>query len=229
MGHTVLEIHRLATLFQRLESGEIRVPAYQRSFSWSNKQILRLIESVYKGYPIGTLVFWRTPKEVFETASPDITELPNIPERRVDSQGYPVTYIIDGVQRLSSLYNCLRWQAVDRPSKFNVVFDLDSKTFTHFDRNKLPDNCVHLSSVLSPTVFTQDRPKLQDSSDFQELLTAITDLRARFIDYEVVITTLADYNADEVFSIFELLNTTGLRLTRQEVLRARAKRAEQDS
>lgn len=228
MGHTMLQIQRLATLFQSVESGELQVPAYQRPFSWGSEQVLRLMQSVYRGYPIGTLVFWRSSEKTFETASADSTKLPDVSNKRSVTEGFPVTYVIDGVQRLSSLYNCLRWQEVNKPSMFNIVFDLDLKVLVHFKENALPRNYVHLSSVFSPTVFTQER-HFRDSSNFQGFLEEITNLRAGFIDYEISITTLADYNADEIYTIFELLNSTGVRLTRKEILKARAKRAGQNT
>lgn len=228
MGRTALEVQSLDALFRRVENGEIKVPVYQRSFSWNNKQILRLIESVYKGYPIGTLVFWETLEEAFETAGSDATKLPDVSQEQHVFSKHSITYVIDGLQRLSSLYNCLRWEAVEEPSKFNIIFDLDSKTFLHFDRNKIPNDYIHLSSIFSPPAFSQKHPNLLDPSDFQRLLTAITDLRERFIEYEVIITTLAEYAIDEVYFIFELLNSTGTRLTQQEILQARAKQAKQD-
>lgn len=119
-------------------------------------------------------------------------------------------------------------EAVDKPSEFNILFDLDSKMFLHFDENKLPNRYIHLSSIFSSSRFPIEELNLRDSSDFQTLLTSITDLRERFLEYEVIIMTLAEYTTDEVYSIFELLNSTGTRLTRQEIVQARAKRAKQD-
>ena len=224
MGNLQLEIHRLFTLFQRVESGEIKVPAFQRSFGWNRKQVLSLIESVYEGYPIGTFMFWTTAGDELETAESLSTKLPDVAESEDYPQSYPNTYVIDGTQRLSSLYNCLRYQATDTPSIFNIIFDLDREKLTHFSEADLPTSYVHLSSVFYPRAFAQDRISVGRAPNFESLMTAVTDLRARFIDYEVVTMTLVDYEAHEVYTVFERLNSTGTQLTREEILKARAKR-----
>ena len=59
------EVHHLPTIFRRLQSGEIRVPAFQRSFRWTEAQILSLLDSVIRGYPIGSMLLWEVRQQVF--------------------------------------------------------------------------------------------------------------------------------------------------------------------
>ncbi|MFO1533935.1 MAG: DUF262 domain-containing protein, partial [Thermoplasmatota archaeon] len=47
-------------LVEAVSKGQIRVPAFQRGFVWSDERIAYLMDSIYKGYPIGSLLFWRT-------------------------------------------------------------------------------------------------------------------------------------------------------------------------
>jgi uncharacterized protein with ParB-like and HNH nuclease domain len=49
-------VWHLVTLFRQISSGEVRIPAFQREFVWSDKQILDLLESVTDGFPIGSLL-----------------------------------------------------------------------------------------------------------------------------------------------------------------------------
>ena len=53
------EVQHLPTLLRRVQAGEIRVPAFQRDYVWTEKQIIELLESIYNGYPIGSLLFWQ--------------------------------------------------------------------------------------------------------------------------------------------------------------------------
>lgn len=47
-------------LLQRIIDGEIRIPAFQRDFIWEPDRVQFLMDSIFKGYPIGTVLFWRT-------------------------------------------------------------------------------------------------------------------------------------------------------------------------
>ena len=200
------------------------MPAFQRSFSWRKPQILSLLESVYNGYPIGSLLFWETYEEVLEAASNEILPSPDIPQRPTKPVSYPTTYVIDGVQRLSCLHNCLRWREIDTPDRFNVVFDIETKRFAHYGRGVTDYSYVHLSSVFYPQATDQRLFDVDGASQHPSFLEAVTRLRARFIDYEIPVTTLTEYDLDEVISIFQRLNTTGIRLTREEIRRAEAER-----
>jgi hypothetical protein len=47
-------------LFLAIDSGEIKLPMFQREFVWDKEQSAKLIDSLLKGYPIGTFIFWKT-------------------------------------------------------------------------------------------------------------------------------------------------------------------------
>jgi Protein of unknown function DUF262 len=49
-----------ANLLNDIENGEIKIPQFQRDFVWSVQKSAALIDSVVKGYPIGTFIFWAT-------------------------------------------------------------------------------------------------------------------------------------------------------------------------
>lgn len=47
-------------LMHEIESGNITIPKFQRDFVWSINQTAELLDSVIKGYPIGTFILWET-------------------------------------------------------------------------------------------------------------------------------------------------------------------------
>ena len=47
-------------LVDRITSGDIRIPAFQRDFVWEPEQVAFLLDSIYKGFPIGTVILWKT-------------------------------------------------------------------------------------------------------------------------------------------------------------------------
>jgi uncharacterized protein with ParB-like and HNH nuclease domain len=40
--------------------GQTRIPAFQRGFVWEPDRVAYLMDSIYKGFPFGSLLFWRT-------------------------------------------------------------------------------------------------------------------------------------------------------------------------
>jgi hypothetical protein len=47
-------------LISDIEKGQIKIPQFQREFVWDLKKSANLLDSIVKGYPIGTLIFWKT-------------------------------------------------------------------------------------------------------------------------------------------------------------------------
>jgi uncharacterized protein with ParB-like and HNH nuclease domain len=53
--YTVLQ-HQVETLLSWIKSGEIAIPEIQRPFVWKAKKVRDLIDSLYKGYPVGYII-----------------------------------------------------------------------------------------------------------------------------------------------------------------------------
>lgn len=53
--------HPIETLLTWVKSGEIAIPEIQRPFVWDATKVRNLIDSLYRGYPIGYLITWRNP------------------------------------------------------------------------------------------------------------------------------------------------------------------------
>lgn len=54
------EGERIKRLIERVESGDIKIPKFQIGYVQKQKAVLELLDSLYRGYPIGSLLFWRT-------------------------------------------------------------------------------------------------------------------------------------------------------------------------
>ena len=51
-------------LIEQIQAGNIRIPAFQRGFVWDADRVAFLMDSIYKGYPFGTAIVWRTKKRL---------------------------------------------------------------------------------------------------------------------------------------------------------------------
>jgi len=96
------------TLMNDIENGQIKIPQFQREFVWEFKKCASLIDSIVKGYPIGTLIFWRTKERLRSIWNIGGCTLPEPPE------GDFVEYVLDGQQRLTALFASLKGLEVPR-------------------------------------------------------------------------------------------------------------------
>lgn len=87
----------LGSLVKYIGLGEIGLPDIQRPFVWKNAKVRDLFDSMYKGYPVGYLLFWQNGlTDASRTIGTDNKQKP------------PRLVIVDGQQRLTSLYAVIK-------------------------------------------------------------------------------------------------------------------------
>jgi hypothetical protein len=98
------------TLFRLIEdiNTSLYLPHIQRPFVWDEDQMKRLFDSLMQNYPIQTLLFWRTQDEIkarrfMSEISWDV-DLSDFYDSNVSKQGVEKVFVLDGQQRLQSLY-----------------------------------------------------------------------------------------------------------------------------
>ncbi|MGA2939136.1 MAG: DUF262 domain-containing protein [Syntrophobacteraceae bacterium] len=208
------EVQHLPTIFRRISNGDIRLPAFQRGFVWLESQVIELLESVYKGYPIGSVLLWRVEKPVFQIEAEKTNPFPVLDER------YPISFILDGMQRLSTLYGVFHYDFETTPDMFNVIFDLRDRVFLHYDSENLPDTYLHLSALSSPKKLLDAQRRFLDKSDSEKLLDESVKLQTIFQEYLLPTVTISGRNIEEVVDIFKRINSTGTSLGAVDFMRA---------
>ena len=96
--------YTLTVLVGDIAMGRIGLPDIQRPFVWPNAKVRDLFDSMYRGYPVGYFLFWQTGAEGVESKV--------IGEN--NKQKSPSLLIVDGQQRLTSLYAVMKREAVMR-------------------------------------------------------------------------------------------------------------------
>ena len=99
----------LKDIIIEIENGKLGLPELQRGYVWKAKKVRDLLDSMMKGYPIGYLMIW--------DSSDSADKMKNI---GVESKSYsaPKSLIIDGQQRMTSLYAVMRHKEIV-DEKFN--------------------------------------------------------------------------------------------------------------
>jgi hypothetical protein len=205
-----LENPKINNLVTRIAAGEVKIPPLQRPFVWKVSQIIELLESIYNDYPIGSILWWETNEKLPSERNIAGFKLPEKPE------SHPFYYVLDGQQRLSSLYgvfcdertlgDCGDEYKVD-PSIFEIFFDCGEKRF------------VHLADKIDGTIYFEMKALFDPSKYADALVKAsdpnkriITDLYNKFTNYEIPIVVTKKRELEEVGIIFERVNNTGTKL-----------------
>lgn len=210
---------KLDKIITRINSGDIRIPAFQRAYVWKQNQILDLLDSIVRNYPVGSVLLWHTNEHLNHTRNIAGYSIPE------NSEEYPVNYVLDGQQRISSIYATFSGrtqQDADTEAYnpnlniFEIYYDFTRKIF-------LPKNDVDTTAtdILYLRDFL-DGAKLIDSlqvldSQFHQ---DAKELYSKFINYELPIVTIKNRDKNEVGIIFERINNTGTKLTTLDLMTA---------
>lgn len=95
--------YSLSKLIDDIQMGEIGLPDIQRPFVWTNAKVRDLFDSMFRGYPVGYFLFWenQVTRKTKQIGAHSHQKVPNL-------------LIVDGQQRLTSLYAVLKGIAVVR-------------------------------------------------------------------------------------------------------------------
>ncbi|TDC68223.1 DUF262 domain-containing protein [Actinomadura sp. GC306] len=91
---------QLSNLITRIRSGDLALPNFQRDFVWEPQRTVELLRSVISRYPVGTLLFWKQNRDEPAFAYRNFEEAPQANQA-------PAELVLDGQQRLTSLYQAL--------------------------------------------------------------------------------------------------------------------------
>jgi hypothetical protein len=204
----------LRTLIKMIGDGKLRIPAFQRNYVWTEKQIVELLESVLKGYPIGSLLFWTVNSKILEVQTAPDVPFPALAET------YPLQYVLDGLQRLSTLYGVFTNEKKTTPDHFNVAYDLNSKAFKHYTAGMNLDGCVYLSDLFNPQKLLEAQAKLNTAKNADELISTSVQLQTAFHEYLVPTVTISERSVEDVVAMFHRINSMGTSLSDVDFMRA---------
>ena len=116
MGQQDLKIHELVA---KIERGDVRLPEMQRQYVWRQTRVRDLLDSLYRGYPSGTILTWETDEGV---ATRDFAV------EQAPSANKNFQLLLDGQQRLTSLSAILRGEPIHvrgRVRPIDILFNLE--------------------------------------------------------------------------------------------------------
>jgi len=211
------EILTISKIIERLGSGDIRIPAFQRDWVWEADNVAFLLDSIYKGFPIGTIILWKTDKRLNSDKNLGYFILPE------PKKDYPVNYVLDGQQRLTSIFSVFQTSLKPTTSEWiDIYFDLNAveniqeSTFLALDDNEV-DFKRHFPVN---TFFDSVEYRKATKSLTDEQVTKIDAVQRKFIEYMIPNIVFETENMNHVAIVFERINRAGKELNVFELLSA---------
>lgn len=213
-----METLSIRELLEAVARGQIRIPAFQRGFVWDPERVAHLMDSIYKAYPFGSLLFWRTKEQLkFDR---DLGPW-KIPEPKED---YPVDYVLDGQQRTSSIFGVFQRGLEPDPSVdwAPVYFDLqaeataqESQFVALKDEDVDPDRHFPLN-----TLFDSPAYRLATEKFNPETIIRIDAMQEVFKEMKIPVQVTKTDDKATVAIIFERVNRQGIELNTLQLLSA---------
>ena len=204
-------------LVDRISSGDIRIPAFQRDFVWEPEQVAFLLDSIYKSFPIGTIILWRTDNRLKTEKMMGCFQLPEPPKK------YPVNYVLDGQQRLTSLFSVFQTELKPFAAGFpQIYFDmkaqenLQESLFVDLDSEEVDFQRHFPVSTLFDTVAY----RRATNGLSEELVERVDVLQSRFKEFLIPNEIFETDDRNEVAIVFERINRAGTELNVFELLAA---------
>ncbi|MDC0051836.1 DUF262 domain-containing protein [Acidimicrobiaceae bacterium] len=116
------------TTIGKIKSGDIQIPEMQREYVWDTTKVRDLFDSLYRGYPIGYILLW----DVKEKSDQNRSIGTNLKSFEVSQ------YVIDGQQRLTSLYAVTTGEPVINSDFKEIKIKIDFNPFTETFETSTP-------------------------------------------------------------------------------------------
>lgn len=214
---------KISTILDHIDSGHMALPEFQRGYVWNRDQVRGLFDSLYRRHPVGGLLVWAT-----ESKTAD---------HRGDGPlaAGVVKLLLDGQQRITSLYGVVRGRA---PKFFDgsaqaftgLRFHLETETFAFYQPLKMQGDPLWVD------VTELMQKGTAGLGEFVTRLTSVPELSPKVGDYVGRLSRLLgivevdlhneevtgpDKTLDVVVDIFNRVNSGGTKLSKGDLALAK--------
>lgn len=202
--------HPIETLLTWVKSGEIAIPEIQRPFVWNAAKVRNLLDSLYKGYPVGYLISWRNPTIRLKDGS--------------QSAGKRI--LIDGQQRITALMVALLGYEVltkeYQTRRIRIAFNpvKDSFEVTNPAIQKDASWISDITSIFSPDfdsfTLVEEYTKCNPGIDRKKVGQVIQKVQKITNNHVGLIELAEDLDIETVTEIFIRVNSAGSPLSQAD-------------
>lgn len=195
---------KVSRLVSEYRAGRIVIPEFQRDYVWPKSKAPKLIDSLYRNFPVSTLLFWQS------SDSPRARR--SNPKPR---GGRTMSWLIDGQQRVMTLARVMSGEEIE------VMFKADTDEFSNANVVTRNDpTWVKVADLFDDAAYRELRRELPGSKKGKQLENVYERVRA-ILDYEIPVVLMIDHSFDDAVDAFTRINSLGVRLKQQDIESAR--------
>ena len=227
-------VRSLRSYLDEFEKGAFQVPSFQREFLWDTEAIKQLFDSIKNRYPIGSIQFWQ-PAEFGEIWLDNDVKIGPYKIIQPSNEPKPI-FILDGLQRLSSLFGCLinpekynknrlNLDEETYNDKFRIYYDLEEQSFEYIRKNKLPKPYqVPLYILINTSDFRkfarENIEKIGDEYKIELYLDRADEISKIITEYEIASVDILNASVEEAVDIFWRVNKEGIKISKDWIVNA---------
>jgi Protein of unknown function DUF262 len=212
---------RLLNLLEEIAEGKINIPVFQRDFVWKKDQMKNLFDSISKGYPVGSLLFWN-PDKAYKTLN-----LIGPYEAAQPKNNY---YVLDGFQRITTLFGVLSnpgqyGKQENDIREFLIYYNLETKEFDFLQRKKATNIYqIPLYKIVDTFEYLDFIQGVKSSSisvsEQNKLINNAKEINKIFLDYHIPYVEINGGDIKSAVDIFSRVNSTGTEISEDFMLSA---------
>ncbi|MCR5351096.1 MAG: DUF262 domain-containing protein [Bacteroidales bacterium] len=205
----------------QIDLGSYAMPVFQRGYVWNRDQVRKLMNSLYRGYPIGGLLVWNTETD------PGLA--------RGDGHLTPgnINLILDGQQRVTTLYGIIRGKPPrffeGNPATFtNLFFNVDEEIFEFYMAAKMKSDpaWISVTELMQKDASNYLQEKVQHDPQNSAFWLSHMGVLVRLyniVKTDIHIQTVSgpDKTIDVVVEIFNNVNSGGTKLSNGDLTLAK--------
>jgi hypothetical protein len=224
----IFESMNIVEFARMLGDGVLLIPSFQRDFIWEMQNIINLWDSIYRFYPIGTILYWDT--DIRLNIHRKLGGYLVVSENEMLKNNGKRSYILDGQQRATALFFTLfggKGKTNDlREFDYTLYFDATTASFfpaDEFNRRSLDVNPAFLIRLRDIPEWPEDfHRQIALEPGFKRKTGAnLRQMGRVFREYNVLLTRINGFDIKGVCEIFERLNQEGKRLKSMDLLISR--------
>ncbi len=218
-----VERERITTLLDKVRSGAVAIPQFQRDYVWTPKQVVDFFDSILNGWPIGSLLLWVPDTDRFKI----IEDLEGI---KVSNKSAMEAYVLDGRQRITTLLSVLDQEGA-HSGRYYV--DLDDMKVVCSGNHKYDDlNFLLLSEAFDAFTLVDYLDRMRSSSipieKKQLYANRAKEINKILLNYEIGYIEVHGGDIEAAVQIFSRLNDKSTPVSPDYMIQALAYSPEQD-
>ena len=213
---------KIIDIINNIDNGTLALPVFQRGYVWKRPQVKDLMNSLYRGFPVGSLLTWTTTgQQVRDNGAIQV------------STTMAVNLLLDGQQRITSLYGVIRGKQPrffdgDASAFEGLYFNLESEDFEFFAPVRMRNNplWVKVTDLFDQSGYNglikrlvSDPGHSANMSDYLASATKVQNIQNT--DLHILEITGVDKTTDVVVDVFNRINSGGTKLSKGDLTLAR--------